>query len=68
MPETTPEQPHLVTTTRRGALKLKDAADYLSVSQITLRRLIARSLIKPSRVLRHIIVPVAELDRFLSEN
>jgi hypothetical protein len=50
-----------------GALKIKDAADYLGgVSPITVRRLIKRGLIKPNRALRHVIIPVAELDRFIN--
>jgi excisionase family DNA binding protein len=49
-----------------GALKLKDAAQYLGgVSTVTVRRLIKRGLIKPNRSLRHVLIPVAELDRFL---
>ena len=51
-----------------GALKLKDAAKYLGgVSIITVRRLIDRGLIKPNRALRHLLIPVSELDRFLAE-
>ena len=51
-----------------GALKLKESCLYLGgISEITLRRLIARGLIKPNRALRHIIIPIAELDRFLRE-
>ena len=51
-----------------GALKLKDAAQYLGgVSPITIHRLIKRGLIKPNRALRHLLIPVAELDRFLAE-
>jgi excisionase family DNA binding protein len=50
-----------------GALKLKDAARYLGgVSTITVRRLIDRGLLKPNRALRHILIPVAELDRFVT--
>jgi excisionase family DNA binding protein len=50
----------------RGALKLKDAAIYLGgVSQITIRRLIHRGLIKPNRTLRHLLIPISELDRFI---
>jgi hypothetical protein len=50
-----------------AALKLKQACQYLGgVSPITLRRLIDRGLIKRNRSLRHIIISVAELDRFLS--
>jgi hypothetical protein len=52
----------------QGALKLKDAAKYLGgLSQITVRRLIERGLIKPNRALRHLLIPVSELDRFLAE-
>jgi hypothetical protein len=51
-----------------GALKLKGAAEYLGgVSQITVRRLIDRGLIKPNRALRHILIPIGELERFLRE-
>jgi hypothetical protein len=50
-----------------GALKIKDAARYLGgVSQISVRRLIQRGLLKPNRALRHILIPVQELDRFLA--
>jgi len=51
---------------QRGALKLKDAADYLSLSPISMRRLIDRGAIKPNRATRHILISKAELDRFLS--
>ena len=50
-----------------GALKLKDAADYLGVSAISVRRLIERGQIKPNRALRHLIISISELDRFLAE-
>jgi hypothetical protein len=52
----------------RGALKLRDAAEYLGgVSQISVRRAIARGLIKPNRSFRHLLIPISELDRFLAE-
>jgi hypothetical protein len=35
-----------------GAFKLKSAARYLSISELTLRRLVARGLIKASRALQ----------------
>ncbi len=50
-----------------GALKLKEAAEYLGVAPISVRRLIERGLIKPNRALRHVIIPISELDRFLAE-
>lgn len=51
----------------RGVLKLRDAAEYLSVSPITVRRLIARGLIKPNRSLRRVSIAKVELDRFASQ-
>jgi excisionase family DNA binding protein len=49
-----------------GALKIRDAAKYLGgVSQITIRRLIKRGLLKPNRALRHLLIPVSELNKFL---
>jgi excisionase family DNA binding protein len=60
--QTTKEAPEV------GAFKIKGAAKYLGgVSQITVRRLIDRGLLKPCRGLRHILIPKAELDRFLTE-
>ena len=54
-------------TAATGALKIKEAAQYLGgVSQITVRRLIKRGLLKPNRALRHLLIPIAELDRFLA--
>jgi hypothetical protein len=51
-----------------GALKLKDCCRYLGgIAPITLRRLIADGYIKPCRTLRHLLIPVSELDRFLHE-
>ena len=53
-------------TAPSGALKLKDAASYIGgVSPITVRRLIKRGLIKPNRSLRHILIPISELERFV---
>jgi excisionase family DNA binding protein len=54
-------------TAPKGAVKIKDAAEYLGVSPISVRRLIERGLIKPNRALRHIIIPLSELTRFLAE-
>jgi len=53
---------------KQGALKLKAACQYLGgISASSLRRLIQRKLLKPNRALRHILIPVTELDRFLAE-
>ena len=55
------------TTTPVRALKLKAAARSISVSDITMRRLIARGLIKPIRSIRHVLIPISEIERFLHE-
>jgi len=49
----------------RGGFQLKEAADYLGVSTITVRRLVQRGLLKPNRKIRHLIFSVKELNRFL---
>jgi hypothetical protein len=55
-----------ITRAPLGALKLKDAALYLGdISPTTVRRLIKRGLLRPNRALRHLLIPVAELDRFI---
>jgi hypothetical protein len=50
---------------QRGALKLRQAAQYISVSPVSMRRLIERGQITPNRALRHLLISVKELDRFL---
>ena len=53
----------------RGAFKLKEACEYLGgLSPISVRRLIARGLIKRHPALRHIIIAKVELDRFLADH
>jgi excisionase family DNA binding protein len=47
-------------------MKVKYAAKYLGISPISVRRLIKRQLLKPNRSLRHLLLPTAELDRFLA--
>jgi excisionase family DNA binding protein len=48
-----------------SALKTKEAAARISVSPKTLRDLVHRGLIKPNRKTRHLLFPIAELERFL---
>jgi hypothetical protein len=53
-------------STPQAAMKIKDAAQYLGISTISVRRLIKRQLLKPNRALRYLLLPKAELDRFLA--
>jgi excisionase family DNA binding protein len=52
---------------KQGALKLKDACTYLGgISPSSVRRLIDQGRLRPNRALRHILIPIAELDRFIN--
>ena len=50
----------------RLAYSIKETADALGVSPISVRRLINRGLLRPNRALRHLLIPAGEIDRFLS--
>jgi Helix-turn-helix domain len=51
-----------------GGFKLKAACRYVGgISQISMRRQIEKGNIKPCRNLRHLLIPKAELDRWLEE-
>jgi hypothetical protein len=55
-------------TVKPHALKVEDACEYLGgISPSSVRRLINRKLLKPNRALRHLLIPVSELDRFLGQ-
>ena len=49
----------------RLALSVRETAAILGVSEKTLRRLIARKLLRASRALRHLLIPTKEIERFL---
>lgn len=54
------------TSTPKLALKLKDTAEAMSVSQITVRRFVDRGLLHPVRAGRHLLFTVEEIQRFLA--
>jgi len=47
-----------------GFFTVADAADYLCVSDKTIRRLISRGLLRPSKALRKLIIPNEQLETF----
>ena len=51
----------------RGAFKIKEAAIYLGVSVVQVRRYIRRRLITRLPGIRHVVITKAECDRFLRE-
>ena len=51
----------------RVAFSVKETAEVLGVSEKTVRRLVTRQLLRPSRALRHLLISKKEVDRFLAE-
>jgi excisionase family DNA binding protein len=51
----------------RLAYSVTEAAQTLGVSTKTIRRLLARGLLRASKALRHKLIPAEELKRFLHE-
>jgi len=49
----------------RLAFSVRETAAMLGVSEKTVRRLIARGLLRPSKALRHLLIPRTEIERFL---
>jgi excisionase family DNA binding protein len=47
-----------------GGYKVRDAAEFLSLSIPTVHRLVARGLLKANRATRHLLFSRSELDRF----
>lgn len=52
---------------QRVAYSLKETAAMLGICEKSVRRLILRGLIRPSRALRHILIPKTEIERFLRD-
>lgn len=50
---------------QRLSYKISEAATALGVSPASIRRLIARGIIKPVRILRHVLVPASELRKIV---
>ena len=46
---------------------VRETAEMLGVSEKSVRRLIARGLLRPSKALRHHLIPRTEIERFLYE-
>ena len=53
--------------TPRLAFSVRETADALGVSEKTVRRLVARRLLNPSRALRHLLISKKEVERFLAD-
>jgi excisionase family DNA binding protein len=53
------------TPSKKLTVKLSEAAEIVSLSIPTLRRLIANGSLKVSRKTRHVLIPVSELERIM---
>ena len=51
----------------RLAFSVAETAQMLGVCDKTIRRLVARGLLRRSRALRHLLIPRSEIERFLKE-
>jgi excisionase family DNA binding protein len=51
----------------RLAYTMKETAEILGVSYITVHRLLKRGLLKSCSALRHKLIPMSEIQRFLRE-
>jgi excisionase family DNA binding protein len=51
----------------RLAWSVRETAEALGVSEKTIRRLVARRLLNPSRALRHLLISQKEVERFLKD-
>jgi len=49
----------------RLAYTMRETATILGVSYITVHRLLKRGLLRSSKALRHKLIPVTEIERFL---
>ena len=52
---------------RRIAVSVNEAAAMINVSSKSIRRLIDRELLKPCRALRHLRIPVAQLEKLINQ-
>ena len=64
-PTATPSRTNLPVLPPRVAFSVKETVDMLGVSEKTIRRLIARRLLRASTALRHLLIPKKEIERFL---
>lgn len=50
---------------KKLAVKIPEAAEMLSVSAQTVRRMVANGTLKASRKTRHVLIPISELERIM---
>ena len=53
---------------KRITFKLKEAAQLMGVSEISIRRAIEKGQLRPCRAFRHILIPASELEKLIGVN
>jgi len=53
---------------KRMAFKIKEAAQLLGVSEISIRRAIEKGQLRVSRAFRHLLIPASELEKLIEGN
>lgn len=48
------------------ACKIHEAAEFIGVNPISILRLISRGVLKPCRTQRHMLIPVAQIEKVLN--
>jgi len=51
---------------KKLAVKPAEAAGMLGVSESSIRRLINRGILKPSRAIRHLLIPVTQIEHLMN--
>lgn len=57
--------PNLPATVPKLAYTMRETAQALGLSYPTIQRLVARGMIRASTALRHKVIPITEIERFL---
>jgi excisionase family DNA binding protein len=52
-------------SSKKLAVKIPEAAEMLSLSPATIRRLVSNGSLKVSRKTRHVLIPIEELERIM---
>jgi len=62
-----PAMPAAMPVPPRLAYSVKETAAMLGISEKSVRRLVARNLLHPSKALRHLLFAGTEIERFLAD-
>jgi len=67
MDATDPAVPAVASSPLRLAYSVNETAAMLGISEKSVRRLVARGLLRSSKALRHLLIARTEIERFLAD-